>query len=133
IGGSAGGGVVTLPSALASAYGNQLDNGTTTLSVPGLHPDIIAKIAWDGHAPGKRNVHAEIGGVLRTMKDYNPAKQSSVEAIGGGIQANFNVEIFKNVRLVTNNYYSDGGGRYIFGQAPDLIIRGDGRPSLVHA
>lgn len=133
IGGSAGGGVVTLPSGLASAYGNQLDNGTTTLSVPGLHPDIIAKLAWDGHAPGKRNVHAEIGGVLRTMKVYNPVKQSTFEAVGGGIQANFNVEIFKNVRLVTNNYYSDGGGRYIFGQAPDLIIRGDGRPSLVHA
>ncbi len=133
IGGSSGGGLVTLPSGLASAYANQLDNGNTTLSVPGLRPDIIAKIAWDGHAPGKRNVHAEIGGVLRTMKVYDPAKLNSFEATGGGVQANFNVEIFRNARLVTNNYYSDGGGRYIFGQAPDMIIRGDGRPSLVHA
>ncbi len=132
IGGSSGGGLVTLPSALATAYANQLDNGNTTLSVPGLHPDIIAKIAWDGHA-GKRNVHAEFGGVLRTMKVYDPARLNSFEATGGGAQANFNVEIFKNARLVTNNYYSDGGGRYIFGQAPDLIIRGDGTPSLVHA
>jgi hypothetical protein len=132
IGGSSGGGLVTLPSALATAYVSQLDNGNTTLSVPGLHPDIIAKLAWDGHA-GKRNVHAEIGGVLRTMKVYDPARLASFEATGGGGQANLNVEIFKNARLVTNNYYSDGGGRYIFGQAPDLIIRGDGTLSLVHA
>jgi hypothetical protein len=133
IGGSAGGGVVTLPSGLSSVYANQLNNGSTTLSVPGLHPDVIAKIAWDGHAPGKRNIHAEVGGVLRTVKVYNPAAATAYSATGGGVQANLNVEVVKNVRFVTNNYYSSGGGRYIFGQAPDMIVRGDGRPSLVHA
>ena len=33
----------------------------------------------------------------------------------------------------TNNYWSAGGGRYIFGQAPDFIIRADGSLSLVHS
>ena len=133
IGGSAGGGLVTLPASLSTAYGSQLDNGNTTLTVPGLHPDVLAKASWDGHMLGKRNVHAEVGGVLSTIKVYNPAKATSFSATGGGAQINLNLEVFKNARLVTNNYYSSGGGRYIFGQAPDLIVQGNGRPSLVHA
>jgi hypothetical protein len=32
-----------------------------------------------------------------------------------------------------NTYYSDGGGRYLFGLGPDLIVRPDGTPSPVHA
>ncbi len=46
---------------------------------------------------------------------------------------NLNFELFKGFRVLTNNFWSDGGGRYIFGQAPDLIARVDGSPSLVHA
>ncbi len=34
---------------------------------------------------------------------------------------------------MTNNYWSDGGGRYIFGQAPDLIAHANGSISLVHS
>jgi hypothetical protein len=34
---------------------------------------------------------------------------------------------------MTNNFWSDGGGRYIFGQAPDLIARADGSLSPIHA
>src|SRR5205814_6145839 len=44
-----------------------------------------------------------------------------------------NVELVKGLRLVTNNFASDGGGRYIFGQAPDLIAHADGSLSLIHA
>jgi hypothetical protein len=35
-------------------------------------------------------------------------------------------------RLLTNNFWSDGGGRYIFGQVPDLIARADGSLSPIH-
>ena len=34
---------------------------------------------------------------------------------------------------MTNNFWSDGGGRYIFGQAPDLIARANGSISLIHS
>jgi hypothetical protein len=37
------------------------------------------------------------------------------------------------LNLLTNNFWSDGGGRYIFGQVPDLIVRANGSPSLIHA
>jgi hypothetical protein len=49
------------------------------------------------------------------------------------VLAGFNVAILKNLRLMSSNFYSDGEGRYIFGQAPDLIVRGDGSLSAVHA
>jgi hypothetical protein len=43
------------------------------------------------------------------------------------------VEITKRVTLLTANFYSDGGGRFIFGEAPALIIEGNGAPSLLHS
>ena len=53
--------------------------------------------------------------------------------MGGGVLVGLNGEIFKNFRLITTNYWSDGGGRYLFGQAPDVIVRADGTLSLIHA
>ncbi|MBZ5590882.1 MAG: hypothetical protein LAP39_01500 [Acidobacteriia bacterium] len=43
------------------------------------------------------------------------------------------LELVKNFRLISNNFVSDGGGRWIFGLAPDLIVRPDGSLSPVHA
>jgi hypothetical protein len=127
IGGSGGAGTIVLPTNLATSYAGQLNNGTTTLGVPNMHPDILAKIAFD---PTKR-IHFEIGGVARTFKTYNPLTSQHFTTSGGGFEANLNVELVKNFRFVTNNYWSDGGGRYIFGQAPDLVVRNDGSASLV--
>jgi hypothetical protein len=127
IGGSGGGGTIVLPTNLAASYAGQLDNGTTTLAAPNLHPDIIGKIAFD---PTKA-LHFEIGVVERTFRTYNPLTARHFTATGAGFQANLNFELVKNFRFVTNNYWSDGGGRYIFGQAPDLAIRNDGSPSLI--
>jgi hypothetical protein len=127
IGGSGGGGAIVLPTNLAVSYAGQLDNGTTTLAAPNPHPDIIGKIAFD---PTKA-LHFEIGAVERTFKTYNPITARHYTAAGAGFQANLNLELVKNIRFVTNNYWSAGGGRYIFGQAPDLVIRNDGSPSLI--
>ena len=46
---------------------------------------------------------------------------------------NLNAEIVQGFRFITNNYWSDGGGRYIFGQAPDVIARADGSLSVIHS
>jgi hypothetical protein len=134
IGGSGGSGTVVLPTALAGLAGSQLDNQTTQQATPNVHPDIISKIAFD---PSSR-VHFEIAGLYRTFKIWNTttgtpfAGQYSTKGAGGGsINANF--EIAKGLRIVTNNYWSDGGGRYIFGQAPDTIVRADGTLSPVHS
>ena len=133
IGGSGGAGVITAPSLLAASYiPGQLDNGTTGLAVPNLHPDIVAKVAFDPKI-GEKLFHIEFEGVARSFKAFNTLTQQHFTTTGGGGAVNLNLELFKGFHLISNNYISDGGGRYIFGQAPDLVVRGDGSLSLIHS
>ena len=148
-GGSSGGGSIVLPSALSatSSYAGELDFGASSggIATPNLAPDVIAKLAID---PNKR-VHFEIGGVERSFKVYYPgvaavAATSSTPAVaavpsadyskeGGGGFLNLHVEIFKGLRLMTNNFWGDGVGRYIFGQAPDLVANANGSITPLHS
>lgn len=127
VGGSAGGSLVTFPAALGNYPGGQLNNGSTTLGVPNQMPDIIGKVAFDP----SRKFHIELGGVLREFKVYNTNSGTDYSATGGAGFLSFNVELIKSFRLVASGYWSDGGGRYIFGQAPDVIARADGSLSPV--
>jgi hypothetical protein len=134
IGGSGGGSGITLPSALSGLAGTQLDNASNVQTTPNLHPDIIAKIAFDPSS----HVHFEIAGIERTFKLWNtttgqPASGLYSTKAGAGGSFNGNFEILPNFRLITNNYWSDGGGRYLFGQAPDLVVRSDGSVSPLHS
>jgi len=135
MGGSSGGPQITLPTALTGLAGTQLDNTSTSyLSTPNVMPDIITKLAFD---PISR-VHFELAGVVREFKLYNSATGEATSGdtfskMGGGGSLNGNFEVFRNFHLISNNFLSDGGGRYIFGQAPDLIVRADGSISPVHA
>jgi hypothetical protein len=131
-GGSGGGGIPTLPSALAgnTQFTGQLDqNVINGIKVPTLHPDVISKLAFDPNS----KVHFEIAGVLSTVKLFNPITQQYFSQTGGGGSINANVEIFSGLRLVTNNFWSDGEGRYLFGVVPDFIVRANGSPSAIHA
>jgi hypothetical protein len=128
VGGSAGGPVPTFPALLTTYPGGQLNNGTTTTGVPNLAPDVIAKVAFD---PSSR-AHIEFGGVERQFRVWNPNNLNHYSATGAGGFLNMNFEVVKGFRLLTNNFWSDGGGRYIFGQVPDLIARADGSLSLIH-
>ena len=97
-----------------------------------MAPDIIAKLAFDPTS----KFHFEIAGVEIANKIANPASTPAFQTntkVGGGGSINLNFELFKSFRILTNNFWSDGGGRYIFGQAPDFIIRANGSLSLVHS
>jgi hypothetical protein len=132
-GGSSGGGAIALPSLLATPYTNtQIDLGAGTYTPPNLHPDVQAKIAFDPKVNGNL-MHIEFGGFFSSFKTFNPLTSQSFTKQGGGAEANFNLELVKNFHLIVNTFLSDGGGRYLFGQAPDLIVRTDGSPSPVHA
>jgi hypothetical protein len=146
-GGSSGGGSIVLPTGLATPYAGELDFAASSggIATPNVAPDIIAKLAID---PNK-HVHFEIGGLERNFKVYNPGAAAvpasgttaAVPAVsprtftseGGGGFVNLHVEPVKGFRLLTNNFWSDGGGRYLFGQAPDLIAHANGSISLVHS
>jgi hypothetical protein len=142
VGGGNGGSGATLPTAIAttattgstqgSVLGGQINNGNSVISSAALAPDIIAKLAVD---PTSR-FHFEIVGVEIANKIAYPGPNTTFPTnskVGGGGSVNLSFEVVKNFRLLTNNFYSSGGGRYIFGQAPDFIIRGNGTISLVHS
>jgi len=132
--------IVTMPSESAfSTYTSQLDNAANTLSTPNLSPDFITKLAFDPTP----HAHFEIGGIERNFKVYYPgsAATSTFAAVpaqtytteGAGGFVNLNFEVVKGFRLLTNNFWSDGGGRYIYGLAPDLVVRSNGSISPVHS
>jgi len=146
MGGSAGGGAATLPAALVSLAGAELDaglnlgscnyNGSTCsgqsyLAQTTLTPDFIAKVAFD---PNSR-LHFEVTGLNSNFKIpiISSPFTTKFTKSGGGVQAGLNVAVLPGFRVISTNYWSDGGGRYLFGQAPDLIVRADNSLSLVHS
>ncbi len=122
-----GGGVV-LPASFSSS---EVDAGGN-VSTPNLHPDVIGKIAYDPKV-GEKHMHVEVAGLLRSFRTFDPVTSRKTTVTGGGGSVNANLELVKNFHLIADTFYSDGGGRYIFGLGPDLIIKADNTPSLVHA
>jgi hypothetical protein len=142
VGGGNGGSGATLPALISttattgtlqgSVLGGQINNGSSSINSAALLPDIIAKLAFDPTS----KFHFEITGVEIANKIAYPvgtAPYSTFSKVGGGGSVNLSFEVVKNFRILTNNFYSSGGGRYIFGQAPDFIIRSNGSLSLVHS
>lgn len=153
-GGSGGlaGAAITFPNGLAATLIPQFNNvatnvtvttGNTTTTVagdqnyatPNLHPDIIFKGAYDGHVGNDQIMHVEAGALIRSFKDTLPVAGRYINNTATGVSGsvNANLEVVKNVRLIANTFFGQGGGRYIFGLAPDLIVRSDGSISPIHS
>ncbi len=125
-------GQVTFPAAFnVPAVTAQFDaaNQTTT---PNKHPDVIAKIAYDTDVSGK-HFHVEGVGLLTTVRVLPVLGGSTNSKTGGGVSGGINLEVFKNFRLIANAFWSDGGGRYIFGSGPGTVLSPASTVSLVHA
>jgi hypothetical protein len=129
-GGSGGGGTPVLPAELAVPIGPELDqNLINGIQIPRVAPDVIGKIAFD---PSSR-VHFEFVGVSSQVRLFNPLTEHYFTLAGGGGSVNANFEIIKNLRLITNNFWSAAEGRYLFGVAPNFIVQANGRPSPIHS
>jgi hypothetical protein len=129
-----GSGIIVNPvnSTLSTAIGTEFDSTTQTSAVPNLHPDIISKLAFDGGGEGHA-MHFEVAGLYRTFQSYNPVTNVNFKKAGAGGSVNFNLELAPGFHFIANTFASDGGGRYIYGMGPDLIVRADGSISPVHA
>ncbi len=119
------GGAVTYPALLNSALSSQFSTGGSNSNAPNLTPDFIAKIAFDG-TPGGKAAHLEIGGVLSTFQDYNSLTGQHYRTTGGAGEVNANVEVAKGFDLIANTFAGAGAGRYIFGVAPDVVVKPNG-------
>jgi hypothetical protein len=124
-------------------FSTQFDNGSSSTSaassavnptVPNLHPDVVARTAFDWRLGGKL-FHVDAGGVARSFKVYNnlatPADTNTIT--GGAGELNVNFEVLKNFHLIGNSFYGDGGGRYIGGLGPDVIVKPNGTLSAIHS
>jgi hypothetical protein len=134
MGGNNGGSKIVLPTALSGLAATQLSDGTPTgFTIPAVTPDVIVKAAFDGKFANGNGWHFELAGLYRDFKIYDTALTTpqSFTANGGAGQFNFNVELAKGFRLVANNFYGTGGGRYMMGQAPDLMVNANGTLSTI--
>jgi len=132
--GSASG--VIFPAALVSTLNTQYNIGTNELKVPNATPDFVVKLAFNGKLGG-HTAHLDVGGLLRVFRNYAPYSGNGVSGhnyvVGGGGNADFSLEIVKGLRLVLDGYASSGGGRYIGGLVPDVIVRADGTISPIRS
>jgi hypothetical protein len=88
-----------------------------------LHPDFVFKGAFDRDLGGQ-HFHAELAGLLCGFRITDKVGSDFVRHTkeGGGASYAVNYEFLKGIRFVNNGFYSDGGGRYIFGMGPDLVV-----------
>jgi len=128
----------------ASGYfAGQFDNGsgatnagsaTTNTAIPNLVPDLIVKTAFDWKPRG-RAFHLEAAGLIRNFKDYNnlvtPNATDTATGVSGAVNAD--CELLKGFRLIANTFYGEGGGRYIGGLGPDLVVKPNGTISPIHS
>jgi hypothetical protein len=122
-GGVAAGGTVTLPSALAPNYFGQVDLSTENgNAVPNQNLGWVAKIAFNPKV-ASRSVHFEVAGLLNSFAFYSPLNNRRFRIMGGGFTVNAGIEAVPHLIVLTNNFYTNGGGTFIFGQAPALISR----------
>jgi len=120
------------------AFNSQLTNGngqfdvnsaTGQSGVPNVGPDVNTKLAIDGN-PGGKHYHAEVGGMLTTVKITSLAQGPGIvgatfgshSKTGGGIQGAFNVEPIKNFRILANGIWGNGIGRYLIALAPQAVV-----------
>jgi hypothetical protein len=127
---------VIFPAALTSTLNTQYTVGINELSVPNMAPDFVVKASFDGKL-GSHAAHLDVGGLLRLFRNYAPYSGNGVSghnyAVGGGGNANFTFDIVKGLRLVLDGFASSGGGRYIGGLVPDVIVRANGQISPITA
>jgi len=114
------GSAVVLPSAFTAS---EVDQGTAT-SQPNAFPDVIGKAAYDTKAINGLPWHFEVAGLVRSYKinSYSSTINTDATAEGEGVSAAASFEISKGLTLVGTEFYSYGGGRYINGLGPDVVV-----------
>jgi hypothetical protein len=134
------GGFVALPAAFSATLGPQFDNGNQ-IGTPNLFPDILPKVAYDTEVGG-RHLHLEavglVTGARAAVTPIGGTLFSKHSAVGGGGSIAANFELFRNFLFLANGFWSDGGGRYLVADGPQLVLRPNAAgtnisPSMVHA
>jgi hypothetical protein len=75
--------------------------------------------------------------LLRIFRNYNPTSStpftSHENAVGGGGSLNASIQFTPKVRFIIQTFGSSGGGRYIGGLLPDVVVHSNGSITPVPA
>ena len=127
------GGLVKFPPGFNTS---QVDDVGGNPKAPNVAPDVVAKIAYDTSLAG-HGLHLEAAGLYRRFRLNTAATNVNISRSGVGGSLNLNFAIAKGLHLIGTSFWSDGGGRYIFGLGPDFVVKIDASgnfiPSPVHA
>lgn len=131
---------VALPTAFSAVLNPQFDNGSQP-GAPNFFPDILSKVAYDTNF-SNRHFHLEMTGLITgaraAVMPVGSTSFSPHSTVGGGGNFAGNYELVKNLLLLGNAYWSDGGARYLVADGPQLVVRPnaagtDVSLSMVHA
>src|SRR5262249_4520464 len=93
---------------------------------PNRLPDVVVKGAYDGDVAPWARLHLEASGMWRHFEVTNLPVGATTFALhdthGWIATAGANLELFKTVTLIGNAFWSRGGGRYLFGLGPDVVV-----------
>jgi len=117
---------VVLPASFPAA---EVDSGSTP-GAPSPYPDFVGKVAFDPRT-GKRHQHIEGAVLVRGYRTYSPAGDRTFSATGSGFSLTGVFELAKGVHVIGTTLMSDGGGRYMIGQAPDFMVNADGNITTI--
>jgi hypothetical protein len=112
---------VVLPASFPAA---QVDAGNTP-GAPSPYPDFVGKVAFDPQT-GKTHQHIEAAVLVRGYRTFSPAADRTFSATGSGFSVSGVFEPVKGIHVIGTTLVSDGGGRYMIGQAPDFMVNADG-------
>ena len=122
---------VTNATTLPSGFTSQFDNSSGNSAVANARPDLVGKLAYDTKI-GNRTMHFELAGLSRKFRTLTSNNiRHSAQGLGGSF--NMFVEPVKNLRMILTTFFSSGGGRYIMGLGPDVVVGPDGSISPVHS
>ena len=125
-----GQGEVTFPAFFNAQLNTQIDEANTS-TTPNRFPDIVVKAAYDSKLPNGLPFHLEAVGLV---SQFHVVVVPNVPHAGGpnifertsetgfGVAVNGNVQVLPGLTMVGDAYYSEGGGRYIFGMGPDFVV-----------
>jgi hypothetical protein len=119
-----GAGEVIFPFAFNAVLGSQFDAANNT-ATPNAFPDVVGKAAYDTDIMD-RHVHLEAAGMWRTFKAVDfpvgGTEFANHTTYGWAASAGADIEIFKGFTAIGNAFWSEGGGRYLGGLGPDLVV-----------
>lgn len=114
------GSAVVLPSAFTAS---EVDQGTATTQ-PNPFPDVVGKAAYDTKAVNGLPWHFEVAGLVRSYKinTYTSTINTDATAESESVSGAVDLELVKGLSFIGTGFYGYGGGRYIQGNGPDLVI-----------